>query len=86
MAFYSLNQFIRDSWAFNAHDAFLGAGAIAQKIDAAVPDGFLIHDSEFLVNVGPENNGYSVVFEHLQYPLQTPLALYPIEAYPISRF
>jgi len=46
--------------AFNAHDAFLGT-AVAQKIDAAIPDSFLIHDSEFLVNVGPEDNTYTVV-------------------------
>lgn len=50
MAFDTFNQLIRDTIAFNAHDAFLGAVAIAQKIDAAIPDCFLIHDSEFLVN------------------------------------
>jgi len=59
-AFYTFNQLIRDIRAFNAHDAFLGT-AVAQKIDAAIPDSFLINDSEFLVNVGSENNTYTVV-------------------------
>ena len=36
--------------AFNVHDAFLGT-AIAQKIDAAIPDNFLIHDCEFYYRV-----------------------------------
>jgi hypothetical protein len=60
LAFYTFDQLIRDIRAFNAHDAFLGT-AVAQKIDAAVPNSFLIHDSEFLVNVGSENNTYTVV-------------------------
>ena len=69
-AFYNSNQLIRDIRAFDAQDAFLGT-AIAQKIDAAIPDNFLIDDSKFLVNVWPENNIYSIVLEHLQYPLQS---------------
>jgi hypothetical protein len=60
LAFYTSNQRIRDIRAFNPHDTLLGA-AIAQKIDAAIPDNFLIHDSEFLMNVGSENNAYAVV-------------------------
>ena len=59
LAFYASNQLIRDIRAFNAHDAFLGA-AVTQKIDAAIPDSFLIHDSEFLVNFWSENNAYTV--------------------------
>ena len=60
LAFQNSNQFIRDIRAFDAHDAFLGT-AVAQKIDAAIPDSFLIYDSEFLVNVASENNTYTVV-------------------------
>ena len=47
LAFYASNQLIRDIRAFNAHDAFLGA-AVTQKIDAAIPDSFLIPGIMFL--------------------------------------
>ena len=60
-AFYTFNQLIGDIGTFNTHDAFLSA-AVAQKIDTAIPHYFLIHDGEFLVNIGFKNDTYFVTF------------------------
>ena len=60
-AFDTFNQLIRDIRTFNAHDAFLSS-AVTQEIDAAIPHSFLIHDCEFLMNIGFKNNTYIVVF------------------------
>jgi len=58
-AFYTFNQLIGDIGTFNTHDAFLSA-AVTQKIDTAIPHYFLIHDGEFLVNIGFKNDTYFV--------------------------
>ena len=62
------NQLIRDIGAFNPHDAFLSV-AITQKIDAAIPHDFLIHDGELLVNIGSKNNADIGTFYKIQYVL-----------------
>ena len=47
-------QFLGDIWAFQPHDAFL-CTPVAEKVDAAVPNDFLIDYGKFLVDVRFEN-------------------------------
>ena len=54
--FYTFNQLTLDIRAFNAHDAFSGT-AVTQEIDSVIPHNFLIHDGEFLMNIGFKNYG-----------------------------
>ena len=50
----TLHQLVRNFIAFNPHHAFFGA-AIAEQVDAAVPNGFLVNNGKLLMNVRFEN-------------------------------
>lgn len=49
----TFHQLVSNFVALNAHHAFFGA-AIAEEIDAAIPNNFLVDYGEFLMNIGPE--------------------------------
>jgi hypothetical protein len=46
-------QFLGAIWAFYPHDAFL-CTPVAEKVDAAGPNEFLVDDGKFLMDVGFE--------------------------------
>ena len=57
-----LYQFLGDIWTFQPHEAFLGA-TVAEKIDAAVPNDFLVDDGKFLMDVGFEQQAHARVLQ-----------------------
>ena len=57
-----LYQFLGDIWTFQPHDAFL-CTPVAEKIDAAVPNDFLVDDGKFLMDVGFEQQAHARVLQ-----------------------
>ena len=58
MVFQGLYQFLGYICAFQPHDAFL-CTPVAEKIDAAVPNDFLVDDGKFLMDVGFEQEAHA---------------------------
>ncbi len=51
---HTFHQFVRNFIAFNPHHTLFGA-AIAEQVDAAVPNYFLVDNGKFLMDVCFEN-------------------------------